>query len=116
MKVQAFSLEKSISEGQIQVNELFNLIKEMAPESEVYEMEQQIFSNVMKIGCIAMQGYFAAKGTGDMGPEICSENADVFKRENGLRGKNYFSIFGKFKIMQVSRSGYYFWRKSLFEN
>lgn len=105
MKVQAFSLEKSISEGQVQVNELFNLIKKMAPESEAYEMEQQIFSNVMKIGFIAMQCYFAAKGTGDIGSELCSENGDVLKRESGLRGKNYFSIFGKMKIGRICYRG-----------
>lgn len=105
MKVQAFSLEKSISEGQVQVNELFKLIKEMAPESEAYEMEQEIFSNVMKIGFIAMQCYFAAKGTGDMGPELCSENEEVFKREGSLRGKSYFSIFGKFKIARTCYRG-----------
>ncbi len=58
----------------------------------IKEMEQEIFSNVMKIGFIAMQCYFAAKGTGDMGPKLCSENEEVFKRESSLRGKNYFSI------------------------
>ena len=77
----------------------------MAPESEAYEMEQQIFSNVMKIGFIAMQCYFAAKGTGDIGSELCSENGDVLKRESGLRGKNYFSIFGKMKIGRICYRG-----------
>lgn len=47
MKVQAFSLEKSISEGQVQVNELFKLIKETAPESEAYENENWFYCHAM---------------------------------------------------------------------
>ncbi|QTA93066.1 Uncharacterized protein dnm_091630 [Desulfonema magnum] len=91
-------MEESIVNGNLQVSELFEFVKEHASELEAYEMEQSVFSYVMKIGLTAMQCYFAAKGTGDEGPELTSEDGDVLKRESGLRGKDYFSVFDKFKV------------------
>ena len=96
--MQAFSIEQSIVKGNMQIEDLFEFVQNNALEIEAYEMEQSIFSYVMKIGLTAMQCYFAAKGTGDEGAELILEDGDVLKRESGLRGKDYFSVFGKFKV------------------
>lgn len=96
--MQAFSIEESIVKGNMQVSDLFEFIQNHASELEAYEMEQSVFSYVMKIGLTAMQCYFAAKGTGDEGSELILDSGDVLKRESCLRGKDYFSVFGKFKV------------------
>ena len=96
--MQAFSIEQSIVKGNMQIEDLFEFVQNNALEIEAYEMEQSIFSYVMKIGLTVMQCYFAAKGTGDEGAELILEDGDVLKRERGLRGKDYFSVFGKFKV------------------
>ena len=96
--MQAFSIEQSIVKGNMQIKDLFEFVQNSTQEIEAYEMEQSIFSYIMKIGLTAMQCYFAAKGTGDEGAELILEDGDVLKRESGLRGKDYFSVFGKFKV------------------
>ena len=96
--MQAFSMEESILNGNKQFNDLLEFVQNNASKLEAYEMEQYIFSYLMKIGKTVMQSYFAAKGTGDEGPELILEDGDILKRESGLRGKDYFSVFGKFKV------------------
>ena len=82
--MQAFSIEQSIVKGNMQIEDLFEFVQNNALEIEAYEMEQSIFSYVMKIGLTAMQCYFAAKGTGDEGAELILEDGDVLKRESGF--------------------------------
>jgi hypothetical protein len=99
--MQAFSMEKSILKAGDQVNELFNFIKDNAKMSEAYEMERSIFLLVMKIGLTGMQTYFAEKGTGDAGSELKTEDGKVFRKEKALRERDYFSVFGKFRICRT---------------
>lgn len=96
--MQAFSVEQSILEGDKGVKELFEFVRNNAVPLEVYEMEKSIFIKLMKIGLAAMKCYFAEKGTGDEGSELKLEDGTVFKREGGLRGRDYFSVFGKLKV------------------
>ncbi len=63
-------LEQSIIEGNNQVKELFEFVSKMAVEYEAGEMEKAIFSRAMQIGLFALKGYFAVKGSGDIGSEI----------------------------------------------
>jgi len=96
--MQAFSVEQSILEGEHAVKELFQFVQEHAGESEVYQMESTIFERLQKIGLAAMKCYFAAKGTGDLGPALSLADGIVLKREKGFRGRDYFSVFGKLKV------------------
>jgi len=48
--MQAFSIEESIVKGNMQVNDLFEFVQRHASEIEAYEMEQSVFSYVMKVG------------------------------------------------------------------
>ena len=60
-------------------------------------MERGIYQKLMELGQELMKGYFAHKGTGDQGSELVARG-EVFKRQADLRGKDYFSIFGKLKV------------------
>ena len=96
--MKALSVEQSIFAGKQEVKKLFQFVTEHATESTAYEMEQAIFVRVMRIGLSAMKCYFAQKGTGDVGETIPSPDGGVAQRANDLRGRDYFSVFGKFKV------------------
>lgn len=96
--MQAFSVEQSILEGEHAVKELFQCVREHAAESDAYQMESTIFSRLQKIGLAALKCYFAEKGTGDIGAELVLSDGLVLKRESVLRGRDYFSVFGKLKV------------------
>lgn len=66
-------------------------------------MERTIFEKLRKIGLAAMKCAFAAKGTGDVGPDLSLADGSVLKRESGFRGREYVSVFGK---LNVPRSCY----------
>ena len=93
-----FSTEKSILETESELRDLLDFIKKSAVDLEAYEMEKSIFSRIMLIGLKSMQVYFAEKGTGDVGPELEIEDGVVLEKAPGLLGRDYFSVFGKFKV------------------
>ena len=96
--MKALSVEQSIFEGKQEVKKLFQFVTEHATESRAYEMEQAIFVRVMQIGLTAMQCYFAQRGSGEVGETIVLPGGEELQRANDLRGRNYFSVFGKFKV------------------
>ena len=100
--MRAISAEKCITEGKLELQRVFEFVQNNAGELKSYEMEKSIFEKILKIGLIAMQYYFSQKGTGDVGPEIQLENDRVLKKESQLKPRDYFSIFGKFKVPRSS--------------
>jgi hypothetical protein len=96
--MRAISTEKCIADGKLGLQNLFKFVHENAETMQSYEMELNISRLIQQIGLTAMQCYFADKGTGNIGPELKFENDLILKRENRLHGRNYFSIFGKFKV------------------
>ena len=96
--MKALSLERSICEGQREVKELFEFVINHAEEFTAYQMEQDIFAKVMQIGLAAMKGYFAAKGTGDVGERLRLKDGRVASKAEAVCGRDYFSVFGKFKV------------------
>jgi len=96
--MKALSVEQSIFEGKQEVKKLFQFVKDHATESTAYEMEEAIFARVMQIGLTAMKCYFAQTGTGDVGATISLPDGVLLQRANELRGRDYFSVFGKFKV------------------
>lgn len=93
-----YSVEQSILEGRMEVKELFEFVMNNAEAMDAYSMEEAIFHRVMGIGLAVMKGYFAEKGTGDVGDVLELEDGTILKKEKRLLPKNYFSVFGKFRI------------------
>jgi len=57
----AYSMEKMLLEGQMEVKEFLEFVKKNAEAMGLYSMEQSIFSRIMGIGLSSMKGYFAEK-------------------------------------------------------
>jgi hypothetical protein len=96
--MKALSLERSILEGEREVKELFEFVTNSAEDLTAYQMEQHIFARVMQLGLAAMKGYFAAKGTGDVGEALPLHDGTLASKAEALCGRDYFSVFGKFKV------------------
>lgn len=93
-----YSIEQSICEGQLEVKQLFEFVTNNAEAMDAYSMEEAIFERVMGIGLAAMKGYFAEKGTGDVGDVLELEDGTILKKEERLLYRNYFSVFGKLAV------------------
>jgi hypothetical protein len=98
-----YSIEQSIFEGEMGVKQLFEFVSNNAEQMDSYTMEKNIFARLMSIGLSAMKGYFAEKGTGDIGDVVQLEDGGILKKETRDLNKNYFSVFGK---VEVPRSWY----------
>jgi hypothetical protein len=96
--MEALRVEQCIFEGDKGIKELFKFVQSNAGSYEAYDMEKAILAKVLKIGLAAMRCYFAERGTGDVGTELELEDGTILRRESGLQGRDYFSVFGKVKI------------------
>lgn len=93
-----YTAEQSILEGKSEVKELFAFAIENAEAMDAYTMEASIFERMMGIGVAAMKCYFAEKGTGDVGGVLRLSDGTTMAKEKRLLGRDYFSVFGKFKV------------------
>ncbi|MCP4213344.1 MAG: ISKra4 family transposase [bacterium] len=96
--MQPFSLEKAIAEGELEVKNLFEFVQQKADVLNSYEMEKAILIKAMNICLTAMKGYFALKGTGDVGETLLLDDGTVLKRDSQLRGKTVFTVFNKLLV------------------
>jgi hypothetical protein len=103
--MKALSVEQSMFEGEQEVKKLFEFVKRNAEHFTAYQMEQEVFSRLMRIGLHAMTCYFAEKGTGDVGEELVLEHGTVLRKERTLRGRDYLSVFGKLKVPRTYYRG-----------
>src|SRR5262245_4743227 len=99
--MEALDVETSIAEGEQALQALLQFAREDAGKLEAHEAEKGIFKRLLPIGLAAMKLYFAQRGTGDMGPAITRADGVMLPRENMLRGRDYFSLFGKFKVART---------------
>jgi len=97
----ALDVEMSIAEGEQALQALITFARESAGKLEAHEAEKGIFKRLLPIGLAAMKLYFAERGTGDVGPAITRANGERLPRQTQLRGRDYFSIFGKFKVART---------------
>jgi hypothetical protein len=97
----ALDIETSIAEGEQALQALLQFTREHAGTLEAHEAEKGIFKRLLPIGLAAMKLYFAQRGTGDMGPALTRADGVRLPRENKLRGRGYFSIFGKLKVART---------------
>ena len=73
---------------------LANVLK--GDPQEAHTMEASIFKQLLKLGLLLMQLFFANQNKGNYGETI--ETARGTAKRGRLSEKSYFSIFGKFKI------------------
>ena len=97
----ALDVEVSIAEGEQALQALLTFVTESANQLEAHEAEKGIFKRLLPIGLASMKLYFAQRGTGDAGPAITRADGEMLPREKPLRGRDYFSIFGKFKVART---------------
>lgn len=102
--MEAFSVEKSILEGEQKINDLFEFVCSNAKKFTAYEMESEILKLVLQIGLTGMQCYFAEKGTGDVGNQVVLDNGVTLKKQSQLKPSQYFSVFGKLSVPRT-----YYW-------
>jgi len=99
--MEALEVERSIAEGEQALQALLKFAREQAGRLEAHEAEKGIFKRLLPIGLAAMKLYFAQRGTGDVGPAITRADGMILPREKPLRGRDYFSIFGKFGVART---------------
>ena len=97
----ALDVETSIAEGEQALQALLQFAREYAGNLEAHEAEKGIFKRLLPIGLAAMKLYFSQRGTGDEGPAVTRVDGVLLPREKPLRGRDYFSIFGKFKVART---------------
>jgi hypothetical protein len=91
-------VETSIAEGEQALQALLQFARESAGTLEAHEAEKGIFKRLLPMGLAAMKLYFAQRGTGDIGPAIARADGVILPREQTLRGRDYFSLFGTFAV------------------
>jgi len=99
--MEALDVEMSIAEGEQALQALLQFARESGCKLEAHEAEKGIFKRLLPIGLAAMKLYFAECGTGDVGPAIMRADGVVLPRERKLRGRDYFSLFGKFAVART---------------
>ena len=99
--MEALEVETSIAEGEQALQALLQFTREHAGKLEAHEVEKGIFKRLLPIGLAAMKLYFAQRGTGDMGPAVTRADGMLLPREQTPRGRDYFSLFGKFKVART---------------
>ena len=99
--MEALDVETSIAEGEQALQALITFVRETAGKLEAHEAEKGIFKRLLPIGLAAMKLYFAQRGTGDVGPAITRADGVLLPQEQKLRGRAYFSIFGKCKVART---------------
>ena len=97
----ALDVEVSIAEGEQALQALLTFVTESANQLEAHEAEKGIFKRLLPIGLAAMKLYFAQRGTGDAGPAITRADGEMLPREKPLRGRDDFSLFGKFTVART---------------
>jgi hypothetical protein len=97
----ALDVETSIAEAEQALQALLQFARQDAGTLEAHEAEKGIFKRLLPIGLAAMKLYFAQRGTGDMGAAITRADGVTLPQEPTLRGRDDFSLFGKFKVART---------------
>src|ERR1700757_3408561 len=97
----ALDVEMSIAEGEQALQARLQFAREHAGTLEAHETEKGIFKRLLPIGLAARKRYFAQRGTGDVGPAVTRADGVCLPREQTLRGRDYCSLFGTFKVART---------------
>ena len=90
--------ETSIAEGEQALQALITFAWETAGTLEAHEAEKGLFKRLLPMGLAALKRYFAQRGTGDVGPAVTQAAGIFLPREQQLRARAYFSLFGTFAV------------------
>ena len=88
--------ETSSAEGEQALQALIMFAGETAGTLEAHEAETGLFRRRLPMGLAAMKLYVAQRGTGDVGPAVRQADGVLLPREQKLRGRDDFSLFGTF--------------------
>jgi hypothetical protein len=99
--MEALDVETSIAEGEQALQALILFARESAGKLEAHEAEKGIFKRLLPMGLAAMKLYFAQRGTGDVGPAVRRADGVLLPREQRLRERDYFSLFGTFAVART---------------
>jgi len=82
-------------------------VKSNSNNYEAHEMEELIHKKTLDIGKSLMKGYFQRVSNNDVGKDLVNTDGKTFDRKK-IISKDYFSVFGKFKIERRSyeRTGF----------
>src|SRR6266705_2534701 len=99
--MEALDVATSRAEGEQALQALITFVRDNAGQLAAHEGEKGIFKRLLPIGLAAMKLYFAQRGLGEVGPAVTRADGMLLPREQKLRGRDYFSIFGKFKVART---------------
>jgi hypothetical protein len=94
----ALEVETRIAAGEQALQTLRPCARETAGTLEAHEAEKGMFKRRLPMGLAAMQRYFAQRGTGDVGPAVTRADGVLLPREQRLRARDDFSLFGTFAV------------------
>jgi hypothetical protein len=97
----ALDVETRIAEAEQALQALLRFAREDAGTLEAHEAEKGRFTRLLPIGLAAMKLDFAQRGTGDRGAAITRADGVTLPQEPTLRGRDDFSLFGKFKVART---------------
>jgi hypothetical protein len=89
------------AEGLAQCQAMFDFLAENAGRMEAGEAEREILNRLREIGRLGVEGFFAAKGAGDVGPWLEGDDGTLYERETRDHTRTYLSLFGKVKVRRV---------------
>src|SRR4051812_36684717 len=96
--MEALDVETSRAEGEQALQALITFVRDNAGALAAHEAEQGLFKRRLPSGLAAMKLSFAQRGPGDVGPAVTRADGVLLPREQKLRGRDYFAIFGTFKV------------------
>ena len=99
--MEALDVETSRAEGEQALQALLTFVRENAGKLAAHEAEQGIFKRLLPMGLAAMKRYCAQRGPGDGGPAVTRADGVLLPREQQLRGRDSWSIFGQFKVLRT---------------
>jgi hypothetical protein len=99
--MEALDIETSRAEGEQALQALLTLVRENAGQLAAHDAEQGIVKRLLPIGLAAMKLSLAQRGPGDVGPAVPRADGVLLPREQKLRGRDYLSSFGQFKVART---------------
>jgi hypothetical protein len=97
----ALEVERSIAAGEEALQALMQCARDQASQLEAHEAEKGLFKRLLPMGLAAMKLSFAQRGTGDMGAAITRADGMILPREQQLRGRDSFCLFGTFDVART---------------
>ena len=99
--MEALDVETSRAEGEQSLQALITFVRDNAGKLAAHEAEQGIFKRLLPMGLAAMKRSCAQRGPGDGGPAVTRADGVLLPREQQLRGRDSWSIFGQFKVLRT---------------